>query len=36
MSKYFPGTKPSGGRVKDELGLFNYATIGYLIKCSRL
>ena len=26
MSKYFPEPKSSGGRVKVELGLSNYAT----------
>ena len=26
MSEYFPGPKSSGGRVKVELDLINYAT----------
>ena len=30
MSEYFPEPKPSGGRVKVGLDLFNYATKEYL------
>ena len=35
MSKYFPEPKSSGGRVKVELGLSNYATKADLKKCNR-
>ena len=35
MSEYFPEPKPSGGRVKVELALFNYAKKSRFKKCDR-
>ena len=35
MSEYFPEPKPSGGRVKVELALSNYAKKSRFKKCDR-